>query len=176
MPGREVDLDALCASLATGFPWLAPDTLHPELVVADRWWAGLAPVLVRAFEAAGVEAALVPVLVKRARCVYADPRRWCLYEDAVPTLRLLSSLGWTHLVLSNHVPELGGISRGLGLGRYVARVFNSAESGCEPAGFRRGPGGHRRRGGGVDDRGQRGGRCGRRRVGGYPRHTRPQAE
>lgn len=131
MPGREVDLDGLRASLATGFPWHAPDTYHPELVEADRWWAGLAPVLVRAFEAAGVDAASSPVLVDRARRVYADPRHWRLYEDAVPALRLLSSLGWTHLVLSNHVPELGGISRGLGLERYVARLFNSAESGYE---------------------------------------------
>lgn len=131
MPGREVDLDALRASLATGFPWHTPDTPHPELVVADRWWAGLAPVLVRAFEAAGVDAELAPILVERARSIYADTRHWRLYEDAVPTLRLLSSLGWTHLILSNHVPELGGILRGLGLDRYVARVFNSADSGYE---------------------------------------------
>ena len=33
--------------------------------------------------------------------------------------------------MSNHVPELGEISRGLDLNRYFARVFKSAESGYE---------------------------------------------
>ena len=131
MPGREVEQDLLRSSLRAGFPWHAPDTPHPELVVADRWWAGLAPVLVRAFEAAGVDAALARAMAERVRNVYTDPRSWRLYEDTVSALHLLSSLGWTHLVLSNHVPELGEIARGLGLDRHVARVFNSAESGYE---------------------------------------------
>ena len=131
MPRCEVDRDALHSSLRTGFPWHVPDKPHPELVTADCWWEGLTPVLIRAFEAVGVDVATALISAERLPRVYADTRHWRLYEDTVSTLRLLSSLGWTHLVLSNHVPELGGISRGLGLDRYVARVFNSAESGYE---------------------------------------------
>jgi hypothetical protein len=63
--------------------------------VVDRGWTGLAPVLIRAFEAAGVDAVLAWILVERVRYVYTDPRHWRLYEDAVFALRLLSSLGWT---------------------------------------------------------------------------------
>lgn len=131
MPGCEVDRDALRSSLRTGFPWHAPDKPHPELVAADCWWEGLTPVLVRAFAAVGVDVATALVLVERVPLVYANPQRWRLYEDTVSTLRLLSSLGWTHLISSNHVPELGEISRGLDLDRYFVRVFNSAESGYE---------------------------------------------
>lgn len=60
-----------------------------------------------------------------------DPRRWRLYDDAVPALRHLSSRGWTHLILSKHVPELPEILRALGLEARFLRVFDSAESGYE---------------------------------------------
>jgi FMN phosphatase YigB (HAD superfamily) len=39
--------------------------------------------------------------------------------------------GWTHLVLSNHVPELPGILHNLGLDGHLHQIFNSAESGYE---------------------------------------------
>jgi putative hydrolase of the HAD superfamily len=44
---------------------------------------------------------------------------------------MLSSHGWTHVVLSNHVPELTRIISALGLDDHVKRVFNSADSGYE---------------------------------------------
>lgn len=73
---------------------------------------GSPPILVRAFEAAGVDAVLARVLAERVRYVYTDPRHWHLYEDAVFAPRLPSSLGWRHFVLSNHVPEFGKIAPG----------------------------------------------------------------
>lgn len=39
--------------------------------------------------------------------------------------------GWTHLILTNHVPELPEILHALGLDEHILRVFNSAESGYE---------------------------------------------
>ncbi|MEN8008277.1 MAG: HAD-IA family hydrolase, partial [Candidatus Krumholzibacteriota bacterium] len=57
--------------------------------------------------------------------------RWRLYDDVLPALDVLSSQGWTHVILSNHVPELGDIVQHLGLASRVARVFNSAEMGYE---------------------------------------------
>ena len=46
-------------------------------------------------------------------------------------MRELSSRGWTHLVRSNHVPELPGILHDLGFDGHTTRIFNSARSGCE---------------------------------------------
>ena len=46
-------------------------------------------------------------------------------------LRDLSSRGWPHLILSNHVPELPEILHALGLDEHLLQVFNSAESGFE---------------------------------------------
>ena len=49
----------------------------------------------------------------------------------MPALHELSSRGWTHLILSNHVPELPEILDNLGLDGSFFRVFNSGEGGNE---------------------------------------------
>lgn len=68
---------------------------------------------------------------KAVRRIYLDPERWRLYDDAVPALERLSSTGWKHALLTNHVPELPEIAGRLGLDRHVERIFNSAETGYE---------------------------------------------
>ena len=112
--------EALGAQLRSGFPWHTPEVPHPSLSSPDTWWDALLPVFVRAFEAGGVDPATSRKLAGRVRGAYA-----------VPALRDLSSRGWTHLILSNHVPELPEILRALGLEDRFLRVFNSAESGYE---------------------------------------------
>ncbi len=57
----------------------------------------------------------------------------------IPTLAQLSARGWTHMILSNHVPELRSIIRHLRLEGYMSQLFNSAETGYEkphPQAFR----------------------------------------
>ncbi|CAA9395652.1 MAG: hypothetical protein AVDCRST_MAG03-895 [uncultured Rubrobacteraceae bacterium] len=89
------------------------------------------PVFVRAFRAGGIDPAVSRALAVRVREAYVNPREWRLFDDAIPALRELSSLGWTHLILSNHVPELPEILLALELDEHFLRVFNSAESGHE---------------------------------------------
>ena len=84
-----------------------------------------------AFEASGLDPSASEELAGKVRNAYVDPRHWRLFDDAVPALGGLSSRGWTHLILSNHVPELPEILHNLGLAGHLLRVFNSAESGYE---------------------------------------------
>jgi hypothetical protein len=65
------------------FP-LAPELAHPDLDTPQKWWDALFPVLERA--------------------------QWRVFPDVLPALDGLSSRGWTHLGLSNHVPELSSIA------------------------------------------------------------------
>lgn len=174
--GRHPGFDArrLRAELRTGFPWHTPETSHVELASPELWWEALSPVFVRAFEAGGLDPTTSRTLAGHVREVYADPNHWRLFDDTLPALRLLSSRGWTHIVLSNHVPELARIVSALGLDDRVKQVFNSAESGYEkphPRAFQallealssgKSLDGRRQPGGG------RPGRGGRR----HPRHTR----
>jgi putative hydrolase of the HAD superfamily len=86
---------------------------------------------VRAFEAEGTDPSTVRRLPVEVRRAYADLRHWRLFDDAAPALRELSSRGWAHLILSNHVLELPEILDNLGLSGRLLEVSNSAESGYE---------------------------------------------
>lgn len=131
MPDHEYARESLDAQLHGGFPWHTPEVPHPALSSPDLWWGALLPVFVRAFEAGGIDPTTSRALAGKVRKTYADPRRWRLFDDTVPVLRELSSRGWTHMILSNHVPELPDILLALGLGEHLFRVFNSAGSGYE---------------------------------------------
>jgi putative hydrolase of the HAD superfamily len=77
--------------------------------------------------------------VQQFRARLCDSRAWRLYDDAIPTLTRLAAQGWSHQILSNHVPELGDLVRALGLAQVVQAVHCSALTGYEkphPEAFR----------------------------------------
>jgi putative hydrolase of the HAD superfamily len=105
---------------------------HPQLCEPEAWWTSIRPVLARAYEAAGYAPARALELADAARRLYVDPSvGWALFEDTLPTLERLSRAGWTHAILSNHVPELRQLVAGLGLEEVVACISCSAETGYE---------------------------------------------
>ena len=65
------------------------------------------------------------------RSCYTDPTRWTVFPDAVAVLDELTAAGWTHLIVSNHVPELEELIDALGLSRHFTAVINSASVGWE---------------------------------------------
>ena len=130
-PDLRVTLRDLKPHLQSGFPWHTPDEVHQDLKTPQEWWDPLGPVLEQAFLAVGAGPRLARELSVRVREDFVDPRQWRVYGDVFPTLDELSARGWTHLVLSNHVPELADIANGLGLGGRISRIFNSAETGHE---------------------------------------------
>ena len=130
-PELEVTAERIQRYLQAGFPWQSPHQPHPEIQTPEQWWNGLMPVFVEAFQSLGFDVSQARVFAHQVRHVYADLRRWRLFDDVLLTLKELATQGWTHVVLSNHVPELREIIAHLGLLPYLARVFNSAETGYE---------------------------------------------
>jgi putative hydrolase of the HAD superfamily len=129
----------ISGQIYNGFPWHAPDVPHPLLTEADAWWQHMSQVLAAAMELLGVDAALAAEAAGRVRSHYTDLSSWRLFPDTVPALTALSGLGWRHVVLSNHVPELPEIIAGLGLHPHIEAVVNSAATGYEkphPEAFR----------------------------------------
>jgi putative hydrolase of the HAD superfamily len=131
-PGHRHSADTFRPHLREGFPWHAPEVAHPELCEPEAWWGSVRPVLGRAYEAAGYVPARALELADAARRLYVDPGvGWELFDDTRPTLAQLSQEGWTHAILSNHVPELRQIVAGLGLDDAVDFISCSAETGYE---------------------------------------------
>ncbi len=130
-PASDVNVEQLRPHLRAGFPWHTPEIPHPELDSPDRWWEALYPVFERAYQAVGFDAEPARAMARAVREMYLAPHNWHLFDDTPPALEELARRGWTHVILSNHVPELRDIMRYLALDRFIARVFNSAETGYE---------------------------------------------
>jgi putative hydrolase of the HAD superfamily len=91
----------------------------------------LEPVFERAFIGVGVPDEHAIKLATEVRKVFPDVERWHLYDDSLAALQQLSRDGWTHVILSNHVPELTRILEHLGVMNLFDRVYNSADTGVE---------------------------------------------
>ncbi len=140
LPRHEVTPDQIRLYLQAGFPWHTPDRAHPGMKTAEQWWDRLNPVFARAFVAVGIDRAQAERLAREIRHIYPDPGHWQLYDETRAVLNSLSRDGWQHILLSNHVPELGLILRHLQLDRHFGAVINSAVTGYEkphPEAFRR---------------------------------------
>ncbi|MBZ9715532.1 HAD family hydrolase [Deinococcus multiflagellatus] len=137
-PGHTVQLEQLRPALQRGFRWHAPDQAHP-LGSADEWWAELQPLFKRAYVEAGLSEPLAQRCARQMRQQYTDSAHWSVYADTVPVLQQLSTEGWTHAVLTNHVPEFRRLLEGLELAAFFDVAVNSAETGFEkphPEAFR----------------------------------------
>lgn len=131
-PGHGVTREQIRPFLQSGFPWHEPHRVREANVHPDAWWRALDPVFVKAYcEVARMDDAQARRLCPKVRESYLNPVRWLLFDDVIPCLSALSAVGWKHVILSNHVPELRGIVQALGIASYFEAIFNSAETGVE---------------------------------------------
>jgi putative hydrolase of the HAD superfamily len=128
---HEFSQDMIAAEIHSGFPWHSPEVPHLHLADGDSWWRHLGEALAAAIGRLGVAGAAATAAASRVRPHYIDPASWQLFPDTLPTLAALSDLGWRHVLLSNHVPELPEIVTGLGLGHHLSVIVNSAATGYE---------------------------------------------
>lgn len=138
-PGLAVDREQIHLQIRYGFPWNLPEEPHTEIRDGDEWWQRLLPLFRNTFVAVGVAEPRAAELATRVRDRYCDPQRWHLFADTVPVLEALAASGWTHVVLSNHVPELASLVSMLGIRSFFRAVHNSAWTGYEkphPEAFR----------------------------------------
>jgi putative hydrolase of the HAD superfamily len=139
LPGAGFTREQFVPHLASGFPWHTPEVGHPELSSSDAWWLGLHPLFARALEAgAGIDPQQAAVAAHQVRSKYLVPEAWRVYPDVEPAIAALSAAGWSHIILSNHVPELPQLVSQLGLAVHFFQVLTSAALGYEkphPAAF-----------------------------------------
>lgn len=116
--------------LSRGFRWHNPEKTYP-VGTPEEWWAELHPLFVTAYKHLGLPVAQAEALAVRVRQQYTDPGRWRVFPDVIPVLEELKKDGWTHSILTNHVPEFRELLSALQLTPYFRCVVNSAETGFE---------------------------------------------
>lgn len=118
--------------LSQGFPWHQPFAPHTHITDPDHWWAELGTVFEQAiYKATGTGTIDMSRLLPQIRRLYIDPSHWRVFPDVVPCLHALSADGWSHQILSNHVPELESLVGALGIKHHFDAVWTSASLGYE---------------------------------------------
>ncbi len=130
-PQTDLTIEQIRPLMQADFPWQMPERPHTHIRTPDEWWARLNPVFERACIALGFDQARAAEYAARVRGIYTDLQNWGIFEDTVPTLQRLKDRGWSHILLSNHAPELTEILSYLGIDQYLEAVFNSAQTGYE---------------------------------------------
>ena len=130
-PGHTVELESIRPWLRDGFFWHTPETPHCGLT-AREWWDVVEARLATAYESVGLAAGRARELAAVAHERYCDHQiAWRLFDDTRPVLAALASRGWTHVVLSNHIPELEELVTGLGLTDLISATVTSGRTGYE---------------------------------------------
>lgn len=119
------------AVMSTGYPWHEPQVPHPHLAEPDQWWRHLTCVITASLGRLGIPDAEASAAAQLVRSQYCRPDQWRLFDDTLPALDRLTAAGWRHVLVSNHVPELGDILASLGLAGQFTAVVNSAVTGYE---------------------------------------------
>ncbi len=132
IPAHPASVSDIRPYMQTGFPWNRPEQTREPVGSDDDWWEDMLPVFENAFQqGANLDVSESRRLARHVRSTYVNVDSWRLFDDAMPCLRTLSSEGWRHVILSNHVPELPELIRALGLEPLIDQVFNSAHTGFE---------------------------------------------
>ena len=128
-PGHDLTVSHFARQFKQQFPWQREDFAHPELTTPELWWDSVYAGYCAAFARLGLDdlAHALPEI----RDDILDASRYRLFDDAVPVLGALARLGWRQVIVSNHVPELAEIVRGLGIGEFFHAVATSGLVGFE---------------------------------------------
>jgi HAD superfamily hydrolase (TIGR01549 family) len=60
-----------------------------------------------------------------------DITKWHLYDDVIKTLEELIKNGNKNIIISNHIPELNEIVKGLNIEKYFHKIYSSGKIGYE---------------------------------------------
>ena len=129
--GLDFPLERIHGWTATSFPWHSPELSHAEFFGGTPWWEHMQNHFAALLRAEGVTAAQASAVTAGLKRSYLQPDRWHLYDDTIPALMQARALGYRLAILSNHVPELPEIVRGLGIAGYFEQVLTSAILGWE---------------------------------------------
>lgn len=131
-PGHTVDMETLSPLIHNRFPWDNADVPHHHLADPDEWWEPMESMLADAFTATGHDSTQARWLATRTRARFVNHTvGWGVFDDTFEVLDELTDAGWSHVILSNHVPELPSLVDGLGFGSRFAAVLTSASIGYE---------------------------------------------
>ncbi len=126
-----IDTESIRRELSFGFPWHTPEVPHVELFSGMSFWEFLNRKISSAMVAIGVSESIAHPLIKGLREEIILNHGYQLVPNAKDVLKALSVKGFTHIIASNHIPELSEILDQLEISNYFEAVYTSGMIGFE---------------------------------------------
>jgi putative hydrolase of the HAD superfamily len=117
--------------IENAFPWDRPEKSYLHLRDAEEWWNNAYKAVEKAYIMNGISPEKAHMYSLETRKQVIDPQNYNLFDDTLDTLKFLKENGFRNIILSNHIPELPGIARSLGLMEYIDICITSANVGFE---------------------------------------------
>ncbi len=128
---KDISLEDIRPYLSKGFPWHSPEISHAEFFNGAQWWDFMTLHFTNIIQKMGLDNTSAKDIAAQIKTKYLDISQWYLYEDTIPCLEKVISMGYENIIVSNHVPELTGLVRDLGIDKYFSQIYSSAHLGYE---------------------------------------------
>jgi len=128
---KDITIDVIKPYLTKGFTWHNTEKSNKELFGNKTWWEYYEDYFSNIFIELGIQKNISKKLSKEIKNEYMDLEKWHIYDDVIKTLELLIEKKYINIILSNHIPELEEIIKGLGINKYFYKIYSSGNIGYE---------------------------------------------
>jgi putative hydrolase of the HAD superfamily len=123
----DFDREIISQSLRKGYPWNRHEEAHSDYFGDLSWWEYINSLIVKALEEVGMNDAKENArIASQFKDEYLRLDAWEIYGETKRNLERSLKSGYTNIILSNHVPELGDLVSGLGIDKYFRAQITSA--------------------------------------------------
>jgi putative hydrolase of the HAD superfamily len=130
-PNTSLRIEDFKKSELIGFPWQEPEKEYLHLMPGSKWWKHVEGIFINFYKEHGLIEEDAANLASKVRIDLIKPDEFTLYDDTIEMLDFYKQRGFTNIILSNHIPELGDIASELGLMKYIDHCISSANVGYE---------------------------------------------
>lgn len=114
-----------------GFPWQDYTKEYLHLSNCEAWWKNAEDIFLNCYKEFNISEDKARMYAKMVRKELIRPEGFTLFEDSIETLKYFKEIGYSNVILSNHIPELPNIVEQLGLSEYLLDCISSANVGYE---------------------------------------------
>lgn len=127
----KLDIEDFKKKPLKGFPWQDYTKEYLHLTDSEAWWGNAENIFLNCYKELDIIEEKARNYAKMVREEFIKPEGFTLYEDTIETLKYFKEMGYSNIILSNHIPELPSIVNQLGLADYLVDCISSANVGYE---------------------------------------------
>lgn len=126
-----IDLEKTESALLSSLPWNNSNLKHPVFKSNIAWWDYVYELFIQKIKVNDEEKKIFRSIFEKILNEYIDKKNWHLFYETLMVLRSSKNVGYTNIIVSNHIPELYSLVNYFGIDKYITKIFCSSDIGWE---------------------------------------------